>query len=70
MIKRTFNGRVVVLGQPHILYFSIQAWRPYRKKGIDTLEQIQSRTTKLILELSGLSYEERLKECGLIMKST
>ena len=43
----------------------IQAWRPYRKKDIDTLERIQRRATKMIPELRDLSYEERLKECGL-----
>ena len=43
----------------------MQAWRPYRKKDIDTLECIQRRATKIIPELRDLIYEERLKECGL-----
>ena len=47
----------------HFEYY-IQAWRPYRKKDIDTLERIQRRATKMI-KLRHLSYEERLKECGL-----
>ena len=38
----------------------------YRKKDVDTLERIQRRTTKIIPELRDLSYEVRLKECGLI----
>ena len=42
-----------------------EAWRPYRKKDIDTLERIQRRATKMIPELRDFSYEERLKECGL-----
>ena len=50
---------------PHLEY-CIQAWRPYRKKDIDTLQRIQRRATKIIPELRDLSYEERLKECGLI----
>ena len=50
--------------RPHLEY-CIQAWRPYRKKDIDTLERIQRRTTKIIPELRYLSYEERLTECGL-----
>ena len=29
------------------------------------LEKIQRRATKMIPELTDLSYEERLKECGL-----
>ena len=47
------------------LEYCIQAWRPYRKKDIDTLQRIQRRATKIIPELRDLSYEERLKECGL-----
>ena len=34
-------------------------------KDIYTLERIQRRATKLIPELRYLSYESRLKECGL-----
>ena len=42
--------------RPHLEY-CIQAWRPYRKKDIDTLERIQRRATKMIPELRDLSYE-------------
>ena len=52
------------------LEYCIQAWRPYRKKDIDTLERIQRRATKMIPELRDLSYEERLKECGLTTLET
>ena len=48
--------------RPHLEY-CIQAWRPYQKKGIDKLERIQRRATKLIPELKHLSYERRLLEC-------
>ena len=44
--------------------------RPYRKKDIDTLEGIQRRAAKIIPELRDLSYEERLKECGLTTPDT
>ena len=47
------------------LEYCIQAWRLYQTKDIDTLERIQRRATKIIPELRDLSYEERLKECGL-----
>jgi hypothetical protein len=29
------------------------------------MEKVQRRATRVIPELSGLSYDERLKECGL-----
>ena len=54
---------------PHLEY-SIPAWRPYRKKYIDTLERVQRRATNIIPELRDLSYEERLKECGLTTLET
>ena len=50
--------------RPHLEY-CIQAWRPYRKKDIDTLDRIQRRATKMIPKLRDLSYEECLRECGL-----
>ena len=55
--------------RPHLEY-CIQAWRPYGKKDIDTLERIQRRATKIILELRDLSYEGRLKECSLTTLET
>ena len=45
--------------RPH-LECCIQAWKPYRKKDIDTLERIQKRATTKIPELRDLSYEERV----------
>ena len=55
--------------RPHLEY-CIQAWRPYRKKNIDTHERIHRRATKVIPELRYLSYEDRLKECGLTTLET
>ena len=65
LIRRniTYKGKKLIIP----LY---KAWRPYRKKDIDTLERIQSRATKMIPELRDLSYEERLKECGLTTLET
>ena len=44
--------------------------RPYHEKDIYTLEHIPRRATKIIPELRDLSYEERLKECGLTTLET
>ena len=77
LIRRniTYKGKKLMIPlykaivRPHLEY-CIQAWRPYRKKDIDTLERIQRRATKMIPELRYLSYEERLKECGLTTLET
>ena len=55
--------------RPHLEY-CIQAWNPHRRKDVDMLEKIQRRATKLIPELRDLTYEERLKECGLTTLET
>ena len=52
------------------LEYCIQAWRPYRKKDIETLERIQKRATKIIPELRDLRYEECPKECSLTILET
>ena len=77
LIRRniTYKGKKLIIPlykaivRPHLEY-CIQAWRPYRKKDIDTLERIQRRATKIIPELRDLSYEERLKEFGLTTLET
>ena len=64
--KHNIQGKKLIIPlykaivRPHLEY-CIQAWRPYRKKDIDTLEHIQRRATKMIPELRYLSYKERLK---------
>ena len=55
--------------RPHLEH-CIQAWRPYRKKDIDILERVQRRATKMIQKLRNISYEMRLKECGLTTLET
>ena len=56
LIRRniTYKGKKLIIPlykaivRPHLEY-CIQAWRPYRKKDIDTLERIERRATKMIL---------------------
>ena len=67
--KRLIIPLYKAIVRPHFEY-CIETWRPYRKKDIDTLERIQRRATKIISQLSDLSYEERLKECGLTTVET
>ena len=55
--------------RPHLEY-CIQAWRPGRKKDIDLVDRVQWRATKTISTLRNISYEMRLKECGLITLET
>ena len=77
LIRRniTYNDKKLItplykaIVRPHLEY-CVQAWRPYRKKDIDTLERIQRTVTKMIPELRDLSYEERLTECGLTTLKT
>ena len=47
------------------LEYCIQAWNPSLIKGIELLEQVQHRATKLIPEISHLPYHDRLKYLNL-----
>ena len=44
--------------------------RPHMRKYIDKLERVQSRATRLISEISQLSYEERIQQCILTTLET
>jgi hypothetical protein len=73
LIKRTIKSRskdVIVklyktLVRPKLEY-CIQAWRPFLRKDIDSMERVQRRATRIIAECKGQSYESRLTTLGLI----
>lgn len=72
MIKRNIISRDVkiitklykALVRPKLEY-CVQAWRPFLKKDIETLEKVQRRATKMVSQCRGLNYQERLKITGL-----
>src|SRR5579872_4976179 len=73
LIKRTIICRskdVIVdlykaLVRPKLEY-CVQAWRPFLRKDIDSMERVQRRATKMITECKGQNYESRLQTLGLI----
>ena len=48
----------------HLEYCN-SVWAPYKKSDIEDMEKVQRRATKNVPALCKLSYEDRLKKCGL-----
>ena len=48
------------------LEYCIQAWNPWLVKDKETLERVQKRAIAMTPGLFGSTYEEKLKEVGLI----
>ena len=67
--KRLIIPPYMSLVRPHLEYCT-QAWRPHMRKDIDKSERVQRRATRLISEISQLSYEERLQQCRLTTLET
>ena len=53
------------LVRPHLEY-CCQVWRPYHQKDVNNIEKVQRRVTRMIPEISHLSYEDRLFETNLL----
>ena len=64
MNKEIFLKVYPSLVRTHMEY-AVQAWSPQLQKDIDMLENVQKRATRIVPELYGLSYEQRLIELGL-----
>ena len=51
--------------RPHLEY-CVQFWSPYLRKDVLALEREEKRFIRLIPELKGLAYEERLMRGDLL----
>ena len=60
MFKCLYPGLV----RSHMEY-SVQAWSPHYRKDIETLEKVQRGATKLVPDLRGKPYEDRLRILNL-----
>ncbi len=57
---KNFSLLFKALVRPHLEYAS-SVWSPYKKKDIETVENVQRRATKMLPKLKDIPYEERLK---------
>ena len=49
-----------------ILEYSVQAWSPWMCKDVKKLEDVQRRAVRMTSGLKGVTYEDKLKEVGML----
>ena len=60
LMKQLYTSLV----RPHLEFRNV-VWNPYLKGEMDLLERVQHRSTRMILGLAKLDYEERLEKMDL-----
>ena len=63
--RTTFVKIYKLYVRPHV-EFATPSWSPWLEADIETIERVQKRFTKMVSGLSGKTYQERLKELGLL----
>ena len=62
--NRTFSLLFKALVRLHLEYAS-SVWSPYKKKDINSIENVQRRATRMLPQIKNLEYEERLRKLKL-----
>ena len=45
--------------------YCVQFWSPDYQKDVEALERVEKRFTRMLPDMEGISYEERLEKRGL-----
>ena len=62
--NRTFSLLFKALVRPHLEYAS-SVWSPYKKKDINSIENVQRRAIRMLPQMKNIEYEERLRNFKL-----
>jgi len=62
--NKTFSLLFKALVRPHLEYAS-SVWSPYKKKDINSIENVQRRATRMLPQMKNIEYEERLRKLKL-----